>query len=127
MKVGYHPQLKGCASEEDLMAEQVERERTFEATPEEVWDAITDERLLREWLADEAELDPEPGGEVRFRIGDEERTGQARLSVGHGARAQMRSIGPMSRSPSRVFAVASALTAPSKSDSSACASRGKRE
>jgi uncharacterized protein YndB with AHSA1/START domain len=57
------------------MAEQVERERTFEATPEEVWEAITDERLLSEWLADEAEVDPELGGEVRFRIGEEERTG----------------------------------------------------
>jgi uncharacterized protein YndB with AHSA1/START domain len=58
------------------MAEQVERERTFDATPDEVWEAITDERLLSEWLADEAELDPEPGSEVRFRVGDEERTGR---------------------------------------------------
>ena len=65
------------------MAEQVERERTLEATPAEVWDAITDERLLSEWLADEAELDPEPGGAVRFRLGDEERTGRIeRLEVG---------------------------------------------
>jgi uncharacterized protein YndB with AHSA1/START domain len=55
------------------MAEQVERERTFEATPEEVWEAITDERLLSEWLADDAEIDPEPGGEVRFRVVEEGR------------------------------------------------------
>ena len=58
------------------MAEQrIEREATFEASPEELWEAITDERLLVEWLADEAELDPEPGGDVRVRVGDEERAG----------------------------------------------------
>jgi uncharacterized protein YndB with AHSA1/START domain len=59
------------------MAEQrVEREATFEASPEEVWEALTDERLLAEWLADEAELDPEPGGAVSFRVGDERRDGR---------------------------------------------------
>jgi uncharacterized protein YndB with AHSA1/START domain len=59
------------------MSEQrVEREATFEASPEEVWEALTDERLLAEWLADEAELDPEPGGAVSFRVGDERRDGR---------------------------------------------------
>jgi uncharacterized protein YndB with AHSA1/START domain len=58
-----------------MAEQQVERETTLEATPEEVWKAITDERLLAEWLADEAELDPEPGGEVAMTVGDEVRRG----------------------------------------------------
>lgn len=49
---------------------QVERETVLDASPDEVWEALTDERLLGEWLADEAELEPEPGGRAAFRFAD---------------------------------------------------------
>ena len=66
-----------------MTEQRVEREATFEASPEEVWEAITDERLLTEWLADEAQLEPEPGGAVSFRVGDERRDGRVeRLEEG---------------------------------------------
>jgi len=49
---------------------QVERETVLDAAPDEVWEALTDERLLGEWLAEEAELDPVPGGRANFRFED---------------------------------------------------------
>jgi uncharacterized protein YndB with AHSA1/START domain len=49
---------------------QVERETVLDAAPDEVWEALTDEHLLGEWLAEEAELDPEPGGRAAFRFAD---------------------------------------------------------
>jgi uncharacterized protein YndB with AHSA1/START domain len=36
----------------------VERESLVEATPEEVWESLTDEGRLEEWLAPDVELDP---------------------------------------------------------------------
>jgi uncharacterized protein YndB with AHSA1/START domain len=55
---------------------RVERETVLEASPSEVWEALTDERLLGEWLAQDAELEPEPGGRASFRFADgEEREG----------------------------------------------------
>jgi uncharacterized protein YndB with AHSA1/START domain len=66
------------------MADQerkVERETILDASAREVWAALTDERLLAEWLADEVELDPEPGGRASFRFaGGEKRLGTV-LSV----------------------------------------------
>ena len=60
---------------------EVERQAILEASPAEVWEAITDERLLAEWLAEEAELDPIEGGDAVFRFEDgEERRGTV-LSV----------------------------------------------
>ena len=53
----------------------VERETLVEATPEEVWEALTDEDLLEEWMAPDVELDPVEGGEIAVRDGDDERTG----------------------------------------------------
>jgi uncharacterized protein YndB with AHSA1/START domain len=54
----------------------VEREIVLDASPDEVWEALTDERLLGEWLAEEAELEATPGGRARFRFEDgEEREG----------------------------------------------------
>src|SRR5262245_28550461 len=53
----------------------VERETLVEATPEEVWEALTDEDRLREWMAPEVELDPIEGGEISVRDGEEERRG----------------------------------------------------
>ena len=54
----------------------VERETVLDADPRDVWEALTDERLLSEWLAEEAELDPVEGGDAVFRFEDgEERRG----------------------------------------------------
>ena len=53
----------------------VERETLIEASPDEVWEALTDEDRLEEWLAPDVELDPHEGGEIAVREGDEERTG----------------------------------------------------
>jgi uncharacterized protein YndB with AHSA1/START domain len=53
----------------------VERETMVEATPEEVWEALTDEDRLEEWMAPEVELDPFEGGEISVRDGDDHRTG----------------------------------------------------
>ncbi len=49
---------------------EVEREAVLDAPTEEVWEALTDERLLGEWLAEEAELEPQPGGRASFRFAD---------------------------------------------------------
>jgi len=58
----------------------VTRSVDLEAPPAEVWDALIEETLLREWLADEVELEPEPGGEIVCRYADgEERRGEVEL------------------------------------------------
>jgi len=49
---------------------EVEREAVLDAPADQVWEALTDERLLGEWLAEEAELEPEPGGRASFRFAD---------------------------------------------------------
>ncbi len=59
----------------DGKARWVERETFVEATPEEVWEALTDEDRLEEWMAPEVELDPVEGGEIAVRDGDDQRTG----------------------------------------------------
>jgi uncharacterized protein YndB with AHSA1/START domain len=61
-------------------AEQVERSVELDADPAEVWDALTDEGRLAEWLADEVELEAAPGGEIVCRYADgEERRGEVEL------------------------------------------------
>jgi uncharacterized protein YndB with AHSA1/START domain len=57
------------------MTDLIERELELPAPPEAVWEALTDAAWLAQWLADEAELELRPGGDARFRIGDEPRTG----------------------------------------------------
>ena len=59
----------------DEKAPWIERETLVEATPEEVWEALTDEDRLEEWLAPEVEIDPTEGGEISVRDGDQERSG----------------------------------------------------
>jgi uncharacterized protein YndB with AHSA1/START domain len=59
----------------DEKAPWVERETLIEATPEEVWEALTDEDRLEEWMAPDVELDPVEGGEIAVRDGDDERSG----------------------------------------------------
>lgn len=52
----------------------------LDAAPAEVWDALTEEALLAEWLADEVEIEAEPGGEIVCRYADgEERRGEVEL------------------------------------------------
>lgn len=54
---------------------RVERVTVVEADPERVWEALTDDELLSDWFADEAEIDPVEGGDVSFTFGDERRQG----------------------------------------------------
>ena len=49
---------------------QIEREIVFPASPDEVWEALTEPERLEEWFATEVELDARPGGEGVFRWGD---------------------------------------------------------
>jgi uncharacterized protein YndB with AHSA1/START domain len=51
-------------------SEDVRREISLEASPPEVWSALTQAPLLSAWFETEAELDPQPGGAVRFRSRD---------------------------------------------------------
>ena len=51
---------------------EIEREIVFPASPEEVWEALTEPERLEEWFATEVELDARPGGEGVFRWGDGE-------------------------------------------------------
>jgi uncharacterized protein YndB with AHSA1/START domain len=52
----------------------------LDAAPAEVWDALTEEALLGEWLADEVEIEAEPGGAIVARYADgEERRGEVEL------------------------------------------------
>ena len=57
------------------MSELVQRELKLDLAAEEAWEALTDPDRLSAWLADEVELDPVPGGEARFVLGDEVRSG----------------------------------------------------
>lgn len=62
------------------LAHTVTRSVVLDAAPAEVWEAITDEGLLSEWLAPEVELDPREGGEMVCRFEDgEERRGEIEL------------------------------------------------
>ena len=62
----------------------VRRSIDLDAPAADVWKAITDPSLLREWLADEVELDPEAGGELSCRTedGDERRGTVERSETG---------------------------------------------
>ena len=61
-------------------AAEVTRSVDLDAAPAEAWDALTDEARLAEWLADEVELEAEPGGEIVCRYADgEERRGEVEL------------------------------------------------
>ena len=60
--------------------ERLTRSVDLDAPPAEVWDALTEDALLGEWLADEVELEAEPGGEIVCRYADgEERRGEVEL------------------------------------------------
>ena len=58
----------------------VRRSIDLDAPLEEVWKAITEESMLRDWLAPEVEIDPREGGEIACRYEDgEERRGTVEL------------------------------------------------
>jgi hypothetical protein len=61
---------------------RVERDVVVDADPDEVWEALTDEDRLSEWLAPEVELDPVEGGELTVR--DAGRMGEATPGLGLG-------------------------------------------
>src|SRR3954447_15224150 len=63
------------AKQADEGATWVERETLVEASPEEVWEALTDEDRLEEWMGPDGELDPVEGGEIAVRDGEDERAG----------------------------------------------------
>src|SRR3712207_2525484 len=62
-----YAQPHGCAmlGKEVTSMPSVRREVVLPVPRERAWELLTDPGELREWLADDAELDPEPGGEVR--------------------------------------------------------------
>jgi uncharacterized protein YndB with AHSA1/START domain len=64
----------------------IERSIVLDAPADDVWRAISDESMLRDWLAPEMELDPCPGGALRCRTENGElRPGQVQ-EVSEGER-----------------------------------------
>ena len=57
------------------MIDETSSELTVPASAEETWDALTDPERLAEWLADDAELDLRPGGDLAVCVDDERRSG----------------------------------------------------
>ncbi len=81
--------------------ETVERETVLPAGPDEVWEALTDDDRLEEWLAEEVELDPVEGGELSTRDGEDERSGVVETVV-EGERLSFTWARPGGEDPSRV-------------------------
>lgn len=52
------------------MTDLIQRELVLPASPEEVWNVLTDPAWLESWLADAVSLELWPGGEAQFTIGD---------------------------------------------------------
>jgi uncharacterized protein YndB with AHSA1/START domain len=73
----YATEIPQDADEEDPMTDQIERELLLPAPPEQVWEVVT----APGFLAEEVELDLDPGGEARFADGDDERTGWVEEAV----------------------------------------------
>lgn len=59
------------------MVDQIERELVLPATPDEVWQVVTDSG----WLADEVSLELVPGGEAKFSSEDESKSGWVEEAV----------------------------------------------
>ena len=55
--------------------DRAESEVLVPASPEETWEAITDPDQLSEWLAEDAEVELRPGGDLRIGLDDGERSG----------------------------------------------------
>ncbi len=65
---------------------EVTREIVFPASPDEVWDALTDPKQLEEWFANDVELDVREGGDGVFRWDDGEERRAKVLVVEPGER-----------------------------------------
>ena len=59
----------------DGEAPTVEREAVLPASPDEVWEALTDPDRLEEWLGHDVRMEPVEGGEVRVSDQGGERSG----------------------------------------------------
>ncbi len=64
-------------SEYGTLAEDGDRcrvrfERLYDATPQELWSALTDPEQLRGWLAHASRFQLEVGGEIRLDFGDDD-------------------------------------------------------
>jgi uncharacterized protein YndB with AHSA1/START domain len=55
--------------------DEAESEVVVPASPEETWEAITDPERLGDWLAEDAEVELRPGGDLTIRFDDGERSG----------------------------------------------------
>ena len=54
------------------MSSDVTREVELPASPDEVWEQVSDSDRLGEWLEADVELDPRPGGSGSFRFAEGE-------------------------------------------------------
>ena len=54
---------------------RVERSIELPVEADQVWEALVDDELLSDWLGDDVSIDPEPGGALDVRDGDERRVG----------------------------------------------------
>jgi uncharacterized protein YndB with AHSA1/START domain len=70
----------------ELLMPAVRREVVLPVDPDRAWELITDPDELEGWLADEVELDPEEGGEVRVEWEDGERREGVVVEVDEGRR-----------------------------------------
>jgi uncharacterized protein YndB with AHSA1/START domain len=57
----------------------VHLERSFDASPTELWQLLTDPAELAEWLCAAVELDPRPGGAITLRFGNSHTTIRGRV------------------------------------------------
>jgi uncharacterized protein YndB with AHSA1/START domain len=57
------------------VTDRVRRQCELTAPPEIVWRALTDPEWLSQWLADSVEIDLVPGGEARFVVEGQTRSG----------------------------------------------------
>ena len=44
----------------------IEREAELMATPEQIWERITDSSMISEWMGGDVEIEPRPGGRITF-------------------------------------------------------------
>src|SRR3954453_16377237 len=93
-------QCSACATMELLMP-SVRREVVLPVEPERAWELITDPEELEGWLADDVELAPEEGGEVRVEWEDGERREGVVEEVDEGRRIVFTWGGSAAEEPSR--------------------------
>lgn len=44
----------------------IERDVELMATPEQIWERITDSSMISEWMGGDVEIEPRPGGRITF-------------------------------------------------------------